>query len=221
MSYAINNGFKFVLGVGCAYCQKIIEDKDIIIDNGINPTCTESGLTQGSHCSICGNSIIKQEVIPASGHNYKGYSEPPTCTEKGYTTYVCEVCGDSFTEFVEKIPHTVVIDYPINPTCTEAGLTEGSHCSICGEVINKQELIPETGHKPIIVPSIPATCQHDGQTKGSICEYCGLVYLEPQIIPKLDHTEVIDNEVLPTCKESGLTQGSHCSVCGEDRWNNR
>lgn len=42
--------------------------------------------------------------------------------------------------------HTVVTDPAVSPTCTQTGLTEGSHCSVCGEVITAQSVIPATGH---------------------------------------------------------------------------
>ena len=42
--------------------------------------------------------------------------------------------------------HTVVTDEAVEPTCTEAGLTEGSHCSTCKEVLKKQEEIPALDH---------------------------------------------------------------------------
>lgn len=44
--------------------------------------------------------------------------------------------------------HTKVIDTPaVAATCTKDGCTEGSHCSECGEVLSKSEVIPATGHK--------------------------------------------------------------------------
>ena len=42
--------------------------------------------------------------------------------------------------------HTVVIDAAVAPSCTEPGLTEGSHCSVCNTVIKAQETVPATGH---------------------------------------------------------------------------
>lgn len=42
--------------------------------------------------------------------------------------------------------HTEVIDYAVDATCTTDGLTQGSHCSVCGEVIVEQIVIPATGH---------------------------------------------------------------------------
>lgn len=43
--------------------------------------------------------------------------------------------------------HTKVVDTPaVAATCTKDGCTEGSHCSECGEIISKSEVIPATGH---------------------------------------------------------------------------
>ena len=111
--------------------------------------------------------------------------------------------------------HTIVTDEAIPATCTETGLTEGSHCSVCGEIIVAQEEIPALGHKPVIVPAVASDCQHEGHTSGVQCEHCGLVYVEWSIIEKTAHTAEIDSAVEPSCTETGLTEGSHCAVCGE------
>ncbi|MBR5881511.1 MAG: hypothetical protein IKZ16_07460, partial [Clostridia bacterium] len=42
--------------------------------------------------------------------------------------------------------HTAATDAAVAPTCTETGLTEGSHCSVCEAVITAQEKVPATGH---------------------------------------------------------------------------
>ena len=43
--------------------------------------------------------------------------------------------------------HTKVVDTPaVAATCNKDGCTEGSHCSECGEIISKSEVIPATGH---------------------------------------------------------------------------
>ena len=34
-------------------------------------TCTETGLTAGSKCSVCGEVLTAQEVVPALGHDFK------------------------------------------------------------------------------------------------------------------------------------------------------
>lgn len=39
-----------------------------------------------------------------------------------------------------------MVDLAIPATCTEAGKTEGKHCSVCNEVLVAQEVVPATGH---------------------------------------------------------------------------
>ena len=56
--------------------------------------------------------------------------------------------------------HTKVIDTPAVPaTCTKDGCTEGSHCSECGEVLSKSEVIPATGHK--LVYKVCSVCGYE------------------------------------------------------------
>ncbi len=69
-----------------------------------------------------------------------------TCSSAGSIKYTCTDCGYSCTYTTETAAHTVVIDTAVAPTCTESGLTEGSHCEICGTVIVAREEIPATGH---------------------------------------------------------------------------
>ena len=62
-------------------------------------TKTETGLTEGEKCSVCGTVTKEQEVIPVipadHEHNYVAVVTAPTCTEEGFTTYTCE-CGDTY-----------------------------------------------------------------------------------------------------------------------------
>lgn len=61
-----------------------------------------------------------------------------SCEAEGLTRYSCE-CGNSYTENPASLGHESVIDYAVNATCVKEGLTEGSHCSRCGEVLQAQE----------------------------------------------------------------------------------
>ena len=76
----------------------------------------------------------------------------PTCTQNGYNSYVCQVCGTQYNEIIPAYGHNVVIDYEVAPTVVSSGLTRGSHCSICGAVITPQTVIPQ-----ISAPTQPTT----------------------------------------------------------------
>ena len=83
---------------------------------------------------------------PSHIHSYQQeITTEPGCITDGVMTYTCS-CGDSYTETIPAVGHTVVIDPAQDATLTEDGLTEGSHCSVCDEVFVAQEVIPAPGN---------------------------------------------------------------------------
>lgn len=77
-------------------------------------------------------------------HQYGPFTVASTCTQKGKTGEICEKCGKTRnTKDIEELaPHTPVVDAAVAPTETSDGLTEGSHCGVCGAVLTAQEVIP-------------------------------------------------------------------------------
>lgn len=77
-------------------------------------------------------------------HQYESFTVASTCTQKGKTGEICKKCGKTRnTKDIEELaPHTPVVDAAVAPTETTDGLTEGSHCSVCGAVLTAQEVIP-------------------------------------------------------------------------------
>ena len=179
----------------------------VVTDEAVEPTCTATGLTQGSHCSVCGTVIVAQTEIPANGHSYGELIEEvaATCEAAGIKAhYECAVCGKYFvgvedekTEVtaeelaIEKLAHTVVVDEAVEPTCTQTGLTEGSHCSVCGEVIVAQEVLAANGHTKEDIAGTPATCTATGLTDGKRCSVCGEILTEQQVVPVAEHKSVV------------------------------
>ncbi len=99
-------------------------------------------------------------------------------------------------------------------TCTEDGLTDGIVCSVCGETIQEQEVIPSTGHTEVEVAGKAATCTEDGLTAGSKCSVCGETTKEQETIPATGHTEKQVAGSEPTCTQPGMSAGIICATCG-------
>lgn len=84
--------------------------------------------------------------------------------------------------FKKPCEHSEVVDAAVSPTCTEAGLTEGKHCSSCGEITVAQQSIAPLGHTELIVEEKKATCTEDGHTAGVICAVCNAELVAKKVI---------------------------------------
>ena len=117
------------------------------VDTVIAPTCTTDGYTLHK-CSVCGTSY-KDSITKATGHSYGNsvVTKQPTCTSVGTAIKTCTKCNATVTEKLPAKGHTAVTDKGYPATCTTAGKTDGSHCSVCNTVIKAQTVINATGHK--------------------------------------------------------------------------
>ena len=117
-------------------------------------TCTETGLTEGSHCSVCDVVLVEQTVIPALGHawNTTNCAEAATCTREG--------CGAT-----RAAGEHVWGDWTVTKeaTCTEAG-SRTHTCTSCK--VEASEAIPALGHDYKAVVTAP-TCTEKGYTQPS------------------------------------------------------
>lgn len=113
------------------------------------------------------SSTIKQ--LTCGKHEYGDFEilKNPTCTEKGQKGKICKKCG-KITEKadIDATGHAPVTDPAVAPTETTDGLTEGSHCGVCGVVLQAQEVIPMLD--PTIDPwfSRAATTEADAKAAG-------------------------------------------------------
>ena len=84
--------------------------------------------------------------LTCPGHDYHYITtRATTCTQDGEEKLKCSKCGwvrsdNKITH--KKLGHVPVVDEAADPTETEEGLTEGSHCARCGAVLKAQEVIP-------------------------------------------------------------------------------
>ena len=129
-----------------------------------------------------------------------------TCTEPGsYEEVVyCSECGAEIsreTKTVEALGHTeVAIGEAKAATCTEAGMTAGKKCSVCGETLEAQKELPALGHDWKVIPEVISTCTKKGSTAGVRCTRCGEYMLEPHEVPMVYHDY----------------QNGKCTVCGAE-----
>ncbi len=102
--------------------------------------------------------------------------------------------------------HVIVIDESIPATCTEPGLSEGSHCSVCNAILVKQNVIPAQ-HNIVVDKAVKATCTETGLTEGSHCSVCNAILIEQNIIPANGHSYEYEFNL--------ENHFGYCSICGE------
>lgn len=130
-------------------------------------TCTAKG-SKSIHCKNC-DEVKDSTVIKALGHDFTGewkVTKKATCTEPGTKERKCSRCDEAETDTIPATGHTEVEDAAIAATCTTAGKTAGSHCSVCNAVIKAQEEIPAAGHSW-------SEWISDGKQEKSTCSICG------------------------------------------------
>ena len=184
-----------------------------VVDAAKAPTCTETGLEAGAHCSRCEEVLLEQAEIPALGHNLLYAEDNRTdCTEDGIQTRRCSRCDYVEEKEVSGGSHSYRPGKILREsTCKEVG-TQQIVCVYCGatdevEIARKQ-------HKAITVEEIPATCTEAGMTYGIMCSVCGTELLGRSVIPAQGHCIIFVPEISPTETENGVKAHYSCADCG-------
>ena len=84
----------------------------------VEPTCTETGLTEGKKCSVCGAELVPQKAVKAKGHKKGDWVVVKEATEEeaGVKELRCTVCGELLDS--KTFPLTSVTYYPNNTACS-------------------------------------------------------------------------------------------------------
>lgn len=190
----------------CDYYEKRTTEKtehteEIIL--AVAPSCTEGGFSEGKKCSVCNEVLIYPEAVGELGHDMGEFEETraATCKEAGEKKSLCSRCDYSVIKEIPVIDHVPETEEGKAPTCTENGVTDGIVCSVCGETIEEQKVMPATGHSfgdwTVIKQ---ATCTEKG-IESRRCAACD--YTEKREIPEKSHEYDEDgtcNECKKNCK---------------------
>ena len=88
----------------------------LVIDEAVAPTCTETGLTEGKHCSICDEILVAQETVEALGHKYDSDSDT--------NNVICYVCNEFASTYLSNFTFILNEDgesYTISETNEDLG----------------------------------------------------------------------------------------------------
>lgn len=87
---------------------RLIDEKghSEVVDDAKAPTCTETGLTEGKHCSTCNEVLVKQNEVPSLGHKWDEgkVTKEAAPGVKGEKTFTCTVCQATRVDEIPALP---------------------------------------------------------------------------------------------------------------------
>ena len=188
------------------------------IRNKKEATCSSTGYTGDTYCSVCNKKLSSGETIAKKEHTWvKQDNIPATCEKGGMEVEKCSVCGE--TKEIQ-ISNPLGHDYgewkvTKEPTCTKYG-TKKRICKRCNEY--EIDVIDPTGHQHTkIIDQKKATCEEKGYSGDLYCEDCRLIIQLGQEIAATGHTwDDVTITKEPTQTETGIRTYT-CKKCHKTR----
>lgn len=188
------------------------------IRNKKEATCSSTGYTGDTYCSVCNKKLSSGETIAKKEHTWvKQDNIPATCEKGEMEVEKCSVCGETKeTQISDPLGH----DYgewkvTKEPTCTKYG-TKKRICKRCNEY--EIDVIDPTGHQHTkIIDQKKATCEEKGYSGDLYCEDCRLIIQLGHDIAATGHTWD-DGEITkePTQTATGIKTYT-CKTCHKTR----
>lgn len=188
------------------------------IRNKKEATCSSTGYTGDTYCSVCNKKLSSGETINKKEHTWvKQDNIPATCEKGGMEVEKCSVCGETKeTQISDPLGHDFR-EWKITkePTCTKYG-TKKRICKRCNEY--EIDVIDPTGHQHTkIIDQKAATCEEKGYSGDLYCEDCRVIIQLGQEIAATGHTWD-DGEITkePTQTATGIKTYT-CKTCHKTR----
>ncbi|MBR3785455.1 MAG: InlB B-repeat-containing protein [Firmicutes bacterium] len=233
----------------CTVCNAVLEEAyghTERVVKGKEPTCTETGLSDGKECAECSTTLQRREVIAAKGHTpgpAATCQTPQRCTEcqtiikdildhKPGSAATC-LTSQNCTECDE-----VIVAAKGHTPGAEATCTTDQVCQDCNVVLAAKlehiwikgsctvdttcrrcdDRIAAPGHALVELEAVESTCTKTGLTAGKKCSTCGEITVVQNVTKKKAHKESAIPGKVPTCTESGMTDGAACTTCNGILW---
>ena len=178
--------------------------------------CTETGLTEGSECAVCGKVLTEQKETPKDESKHvpveAAVLKEATCTTTGIARMECQLCGKNLGYKVIADGHdwSVELDRVVATCAKDGKVTWG--CSKCDAT--KEEVLPATGKHDYKETFVDATCTSNAKA-GFVCTVCG-AEKDVEEIPDtmLEHELKVDEKAskAATCEEDGV-EVLKCANC--------
>ena len=191
-----------------------------VIDNAVDPTCSDAGLTEGKHCDVCGKVIIEQKIVDALGHTEViDEAVSATCLQTGLTEGKhCSICNEVLIAqtTLDKSDH-LYGDWIVDKAATKTEDGEQHRiCTVCEE--NENGILYATGSlglKYSVDYNDSTTCTITGLGTCTDTTIYIPAYIDGYKVTAVQGLSYLDNIVAVHIAEGVQTIGNY-AFCGCD-----